>query len=66
MTKECLDCKYPMTWAQQRVQFGRLVKRGLSREETKAAMPRCQTCVTRMLNGAISIPVIRQTVTRRK
>jgi hypothetical protein len=47
--KSCKECKNALTWAEQRKQFGRLIKEGKSPEEAKAAMPRCQKCVTRLL-----------------
>jgi hypothetical protein len=42
----CLRCGYAMTWDAQRRQFGRLLNRGLTAEEVKALMPRCQKCMT--------------------
>lgn len=42
----CMDCRNRMTWAQQRVQYGRLKKRGVSEAHIKAALPRCQKCIT--------------------
>jgi hypothetical protein len=46
---KCKDCKYAMTWASQRQQFGRLVKRGFSVDDTKQLMPRCQKCLTKLV-----------------
>lgn len=45
-TGVCLRCGRPMTWAQQRQQFGRLLRRGFSIEHAKQLNPRCQTCMT--------------------
>lgn len=45
-----------MTWAAQRVQYGLLLKRGYSKDEAKAAMPRCQKCMTRRLAESIPGP----------
>ncbi len=45
----CRRCNYEMTWAAQRRQFGRLMKRGLSVQQAKEILPPCQTCVTRYL-----------------
>jgi hypothetical protein len=42
----CLGCGYLMTWAEQRRQFGRLIRLGLGRDEAKARMPRCRRCIT--------------------
>jgi SOS response regulatory protein OraA/RecX len=42
----CLRCHYPMTWEQQRRQFGRLMRKGFTKDEAKAALPRCQICMT--------------------
>jgi hypothetical protein len=35
-----------MTWAQQRVQYGRLKKREYCEDDIKAILPRCQKCLT--------------------
>ncbi len=42
----CIECRRPMTWAQQRVQFGRLKRLGISAAHIKATLPRCQKCLT--------------------
>lgn len=42
----CLHCQYPMTWEQQRRQFSRLLENGLTKEQAKTVMPRCQKCTT--------------------
>jgi len=47
--KQCLRCRNLMTWAAQKVQFGRLRREGFSNEEINAITPRCQKCVTRFL-----------------
>src|SRR5690348_4640516 len=46
----CLSCGIPITWAEQRRQFGRLVKVGANPQTAKAAMPRCYRCVTSLLH----------------
>ena len=46
---KCKNCELPMTWAKQRVQYGRLLKRGYSQLEAKTAMHNCQKCVTLLL-----------------
>jgi hypothetical protein len=43
----CRDCRYLMTWAEQRKQYGRLMRRGV--DNIKAAQPRCQKCMTKYL-----------------
>ena len=48
---QCRDCRNPMTWAAQRVQYGRLIRRGLPPAQIKAILPRCQKCVTRWLRS---------------
>src|SRR4051794_37021981 len=45
----CLDCRGPMTWAGQRAQYGRALRRGLTKDQAKAATPRCQKCMTKHL-----------------
>ena len=52
----CRGCGNPITWADQRRQYGRLLRRGLSTEEAKAALPRCQKCVTRWLRDRDPVP----------
>lgn len=47
----CRDCRYPMTWDQQRRQFGRLMQKGFTVDEAKAALPRCQKCLTLWLHA---------------
>jgi hypothetical protein len=42
----CLRCGLGMTWAEQRRQFGRLIRKGLSPQEVKAITPLCQKCIT--------------------
>jgi len=49
---KCLRCKNTMTWAQQRQQFGRLLRAGLSPQESRDISPRCQKCVTLYLGSA--------------
>jgi hypothetical protein len=45
----CLRCGNRMSWSEQRRQFGRLLRRGLTTTDAKALMPRCQTCLTAIL-----------------
>jgi len=47
----CCNCRNPMTWAAQRVQFGRLMRRGICPTVIKAIQPRCQKCVTLWLRA---------------
>jgi hypothetical protein len=51
MTTRCIDCKYSVTWREQRRQFARLLRRGFTVEEAKAATPRCQVCTTRYMRN---------------
>ena len=53
---ECRGCDTQMTWAEQRRQFGRACAAGLTAEDAKAQMPRCQRCTTTMLLGTGSEP----------
>lgn len=39
-------CGNAMTWDEQRRQFGRLMRNGLSLDEAKAVASRCQKCTT--------------------
>jgi hypothetical protein len=45
----CRKCKRPMTWAAQRVQYGRLKRKGVPDEQIKAIVPQCQKCITALL-----------------
>ena len=48
----CRDCGWTgMTWAEQRRQFGRVVQAGLTIDEAKTLMPRCQRCTTIVLRS---------------
>lgn len=53
-SSRCLGCDYRMTWAARRRQYGRLLRRGFSADQAKAAMPRCQKCVTRWLHEGLA------------
>ena len=52
----CKGCNYPITWAEQRRQYGRLLRRGLSTDHAKAAGPRCQKCMTKYLGRSKRTP----------
>lgn len=43
---KCKQCGNRMTWAARRVQWGRVKRHGLSDDEIKALLPRCQKCMT--------------------
>jgi len=45
-SKRCKDCRRILTWAERRRQYGRLLRRGLTEEQVKGALPRCQKCMT--------------------
>lgn len=47
----CLQCGYSITWATQRQQFGRLMRKGFSVEDARKLLPRCQVCLTATLRG---------------
>ena len=42
----CKHCKKAMTWAEQKVQFGRLIKNNYKIKLAKLSMPLCQKCNT--------------------
>jgi hypothetical protein len=42
----CLQCGLGMTWAEQRRQYGRLIRKGLNPQDAKAITPLCQKCIT--------------------
>jgi hypothetical protein len=39
-----------MTWAEQRRQYGRAIRYGLTPQEAKAEMPKCGKCVTELFS----------------
>ncbi len=45
----CRQCGQLITWAEQRTQFGRLLRRGWTAGQAKAVLPRCQKCLTWLL-----------------
>lgn len=47
--KDCINPHSRLTWAEQRKQYGRCLKHGLTPAEAKAAMPLCQKCCTKFL-----------------
>lgn len=49
-TIPCIACEQ-MTWREQRRQFARAIGAGLTPEEAKALMPRCQRCTTSALRA---------------
>jgi hypothetical protein len=50
-SRRCRGCgQYGITWAEQRRQYGRLLRRGISPEAVKGLLPRCQKCVTALLH----------------
>jgi hypothetical protein len=47
----CIGCRWvTLTWAGQRRQFARALSAGLTQEQTKELMPRCQKCTTKALH----------------
>jgi hypothetical protein len=64
MKDRCISCDKHMTWADQRVQYGRLRRRGLPDTQAKAAMPCCQKCVTRRLHNDDLAAALSRDVTR--
>lgn len=42
----CKRCKTTVTWAEQRKQYGRLIRAGLELSQAKEAGPRCKKCMT--------------------
>jgi hypothetical protein len=48
---KCLRCQNPMTWADQRRQYGRAMRAGMTVEEARRILPRCQKCMTVLLHA---------------
>ena len=53
-TTHSLDCQTPMSWAEERRQFARLL-RMMSMAAARAVMPRCRNWFTRLLNEPASM-----------
>ncbi len=47
----CTQCHGGMTWAEQKKQWGRMVRAGTNEVDATAAQPRCQKCTTAYLKG---------------
>jgi hypothetical protein len=48
--KKCLGCGWPkVNWTEQRRQYGRIIRAGLTPEQAKTLVPRCQKCTTEIL-----------------
>ena len=48
--KVCLGCgRRIVTWAEQRRQYGRAMRAGLTKAQAGELMPRCQKCTTGFL-----------------
>ncbi len=58
----CQKCRKPLTWAQQRVQFGRLTLHKLDADTIRAVLPRCQKCVTVHLDSLANTDTEKQCV----
>lgn len=55
---KCLRCGKNMTWRERRYQFGRIIRHGISFEDAKELMPKCQKCVTLALTKDLVMPVL--------
>ena len=53
---QCKKCRNPMTFAEQRRQWGRLVRMGMGHKEAGRMMPLCQKCTTQAI--AHSTPTV--------
>lgn len=47
----CRECGRHMTWAAQRVQYGRMMRRGFTQDVARRTLPRCQKCMTQWLRA---------------
>ena len=45
---QCLNCGRYQTWADTRVQLGRMIRKGFTPDEAKRRSPICGKCVTRL------------------
>ena len=55
MKIKCKKCKCLMTWAEQRVQWGRWIKKGFSKLDANENMPLCNKCNTKQLKVLLTI-----------
>jgi hypothetical protein len=68
MTKKCISCGWPgLTWRETQQSHARMIKAGLTPEETKRRSPYCGRCTTTLLSpvshvGDVSGP--RDSITR--
>jgi hypothetical protein len=49
-SQRCRRCQQPVKWDDQRRQFARLMQNGLTKDQVKAVLPRCQKCTTLWLH----------------
>jgi len=63
-TIKCLGCNWLMTWSEQRHQYGRLIRWGMSQEQAKQQMPRCSRCITERLRetGGRSVESVKSVI----
>lgn len=54
---KCLRCGNLMTWADQKRQYGRLMRAGVSNDKIREVQPRCQKCVTILLRLGVDLPL---------
>jgi hypothetical protein len=55
----CRGCgQYGISWSEQRRQYGRMLRRGMSSEAVKGLLPRCQKCVTVLLASETKATVV--------
>ncbi len=47
--KKCKQCGNPMTWAQEKQQYKRLIVQKIPPEEIKKVFPLCNKCTTQFL-----------------
>lgn len=48
----CKGCRRGMTFAEQKFQYWRYIKRGFSKEQIRVITPRCRSCTTQYLKDA--------------
>jgi hypothetical protein len=46
----CRGCGSVMSWAEQKQEFGRMIKAGMDKAEIDSLQPLCVVCVSKALN----------------
>ena len=58
--KTCKTCGNQETWSSQKIQYKRLIQKNYSKDQIKAALPRCHKCITQWIdaNSVVTVATI--------